>query len=142
MNRRKIDSLICYLLAIANYAKDIHYNFPGASFYGQHLLADRFADNLYDYIDQLKEICLLGHGSQPQHSSWYLRTAVDLIPESVDFRLIKDLMLNALQVIETIEGISKGDENLLGAIAQDIQNNIGLLNIMLGETDEGFSQDV
>ena len=142
MNRSKIDNLICYLLAIANYAKDIHYNCPGASFYGQHLLADRFADNLHDHIDQLKEICLLGHGSQPQHSSWYLRTAADLIPKAVDFKLMRTLMLNCLQDIESITDISKGDENLLGAIAQDIQNNVGLLNIMLGGTDEGFAQNV
>lgn len=133
MDRGKIDNLICYLLAIANYAKDIHYNCGGASFYGQHLLADRFADNLYDYIDQLKEICLLGHGIKPAHSSQYLRKGADLIPEPVEFRLIKDLMLNALQEIETIDNISKGDENLLGAIAQDLQNNVGLINIMEGE---------
>jgi DNA-binding ferritin-like protein len=133
MDRGKIDNLICYLLAIANYAKDIHYNCGGASFYGQHLLADRFVDNLYDYIDQLKEICLLGHGIKPAHSSQYLRRGADLIPETVDFRLIKELMLNALQDIENVEGVSKGDENLLGAIAQDIQNNVGLINIMEGE---------
>lgn len=134
MDRGKIDNLICYLLAIANYAKDIHYHCGGASFYGQHLLADRFVDNLYDYIDQLKEICLLGHGIKPAHSSQYLRRGADLIPESVDFRLIKELMLNALQEVETIDNISKGDENLIGAIAQDIQNNVGLINIMEGKT--------
>lgn len=133
MGRSKIDNLICYLLAIANYAKDIHYNCGGASFYAQHLLADRFVDNLYDYIDQLKEICLLGHGIKPLHSNEYLRRGADLIPEAVEFRLIKDLMLNALQEIETIDNISKGDENLLGAIAQDLQNNVGLINIMEGE---------
>ena len=142
MNRSKIDNLIIYLLAIANYAKDIHYNCPGASFYGQHLLADRFADNLYDYIDQLKEICLLGHGFKTLHSSIYLARAAQMIPKEISFSKMHTLMLNCLQDIESITDISKGDENLLGAIAQDIQNNAGLLNIMLGETDEGFSQDV
>ena len=43
-----------------------------------------------------------------------------------------DLMLNCLQEIEGVEDISKGDENLIGAIAQDVQNNVGLLNIMFG----------
>lgn len=133
MDRGKIDNLICYLLAIANYAKDIHYNCGGESFYGQHLFADRFTDNLYDYIDQLKEICLLGHGFKPLHSNEYLRRGADLIPEAVDFRLMHELMLNCLQEIEGIEGVSKGDENLIGAIAQDLQNNVGLLNIMEGE---------
>lgn len=133
MDRGKIDNLICYLLAIANYAKDIHYNCGGASFYGQHLLADRFTDNLYDYIDQLKEICLLGHGIKPLLSSEYLRRGADLIPGMVKFDFIKSLMLQCLQDIESIEGISKGDENLIGAIAQDLQNNVGLINIMEGE---------
>lgn len=142
MNREQIDNLIIYLLAIANYAKDIHYNCPGASFYGQHLLADRFADNLYDYIDQLKEICLLGHGFKTLHSSIYLARAAEIIPDKIDFQKMRELMINCLQLIEETAGLSKGDENLLGAIAQDIQNNAGLLNIMLGETDEGFSQDV
>ena len=119
MDRGKIDNLICYLLAIANYAKDIHYNCGGESFYGQHLFADRFTDNLQDYIDQLKEICLLGHGFKPLHSNEYLRRGADLI-------------LNCLQEIEGVEDISKGDENLIGAIAQDVQNNVGLLNIMFG----------
>ena len=132
MDRGKIDNLICYLLAIANYAKDIHYRCGGASFYGQHLLADRFVDNLYDYIDQLKEICLLGHAMGPELSSEYLRRAADLIPRKPSFENMRVLMLQCLQDIEVIEGISKGDENLIGAIAQDIQNNVGLLNIMFG----------
>lgn len=133
MDRSKIDNLICYLLAIANYAKDIHYNCGGASFYGQHLLADRFVDNLYDYIDQLKEICLLGHDIKPLSSKEYLKDAADLIPQDISFVLMQSLMLIPMQIIEDTQGISKGDENLLGAIAQDIQNNVGLINIMEGE---------
>ena len=133
MDRGKIDNLICYLLAIANYAKDIHYNCGGASFYGQHLLADRFVDNLYDYIDQLKEICLLGHGIKPLSSKEYLKDAADLIPQDISFVLMQSLMLIPMQIIEDAQGISKGDENLLGAIAQDLQNNVGLINIMEGE---------
>ena len=142
MNRVQIDNLIIYLLAIANYAKDIHYNCTGPNFYGDHLFADRFTDNLYDYIDQLKEICLLGHGKKPLHSGEYLRRAADLLPVNVSFSDMRVLMLNCLQDIENIDSLSKGDENLIGAIAQDIQNNVGLLNIMFGDTDEGFEQDV
>lgn len=142
MNREQIDNLICYLLAIANYAKDIHYRCGGANFYGNHLFADRFTDNLYDYIDQLKEICLLGHGMKTLHSRIYLARAAQIIPDKIDFQKMRELMLNCLQLIEETAGLSKGDENLIGAIAQDIQNNVGLLNIMFGDTDEGFEQDV
>lgn len=135
MDRNKIDSLIVYLLAIANYAKDIHYNCSGPNFYGQHLFADRFTENLYEYIDQLKEICLLGHGLKPLHSSEYLLNASQIIPEGAEFKNMFQLMMQCLSTIETIENVSKGDENLIGAIAQDIQNNVGLLNIMFGGAD-------
>lgn len=120
-------------MAITNYAKDIHYNCTGANFYGNHLFADRFTDKMDEYIDLLKEVCLLGHGFKTLHSSIYLARAVQIIPQGADFKIIRDVMLNCLQEIETIDGISKGDENLIGAIAQDIQNNVGLINIMLGD---------
>lgn len=134
MNREQIDNLIIYLLAIANYAKDIHYNCTGPNFYGNHLFADRFTDNIYQYIDQLKEVCLLGHNLKPLHSSEYLKLASNEVPEDANFKNMRILMLTTLTMIEEITDISKGDENLIGAIAQDIQNNVGLINIMLGDT--------
>lgn len=133
MNRNSIDSLISYLLAIVNYAKDIHYNCVGENFYSNHLLADRFTNNIYEYIDQLKEVCLIGHQLKPKHSSEYLDNAALLIPQLVDFMQMRDLMIKTLALIETITGVSKGDENLIGAIAQDIQNNVALINIMFGD---------
>lgn len=133
MNRNNFDSLIIHLLAIANFAKDIHYNCIGANFYGNHLLADRFIENIYEYIDQIKEVCLLGHQIKPKKSSEYLKEAAQIIPLEIDFKLMRELMLNTLNVIESIVNISKGDENVLGEIAQDIQNNVGLLNIMFGD---------
>lgn len=133
MNRQFIDDLITYLLAIANYAKDIHYNCSGPNFYGDHLFADRFVEGIYEYIDQLKEVCLLGHNFKPLHSSEYLKRASEIIPAGADFKAIRTLMVDTLVVIENIRGVSRGDENLIGAIAQDVQNNVGLLNIMFGD---------
>ena len=130
MNREDIDNLIVNLLAISNYAKDIHYNCSGANFYGNHLFADRIGENLADYIDQLKEICLLGHQLKPLGSSVYLVRASKVIPPSISFGTMRKLLIDTLALIEQIQGISKGDENLIGAIAQDIQNNVGLINVM------------
>lgn len=130
MNRENIDNLIVHLMAISNYAKDIHYNCKGSNFYGNHLFADRIAENLSEYIDQLKEICLLGHNLKPYSSKVYLAEAINLIPDGADFRAIKKLMIDTLSGIEQIKDIAKGDENVIGAIAQDIQNNVGLINIM------------
>ena len=96
-------------------------------------MADRFADNIYKYIDQIKEVCLIGHQLKPKKSSEYLTEAAKIIPLVIGFRQMRELMINTLNVIETIVNISKGDENVLGEIAQDIQNNVGLLNIMFGD---------
>lgn len=133
MNRTEIDKLIVNLLGIYNTAKDIHYSCSGPNFYGNHLLSDRIAENLNDYIDQLKEICLLGRGYEPLKSYDYLIRVVDVIPHTSDFGSIKGLMENTLLMIEKLTELSKADENLVGAIAQDIQNNLGLLNIMEGK---------
>lgn len=132
MNRDKIDNLIVYLMAIDNYAKDIHYTCEGPNFYGDHLFADRFTDDMSEYIDQLKEICLLGHNIKTLPSNEYLRRASEIIPDDADFISMRSLMIDTLAHIESIVNISKGDENLIGAIAQDVQNNVGLLNIMFG----------
>lgn len=135
MNRQNIDDLITLLTAIENYAKDIHYNCCGESFYGQHLFADKCAEKIKDYVDQLKEVCLLGHKIKPLSSLIYLRRASDKIPFDPSFRFLRDLMNDALNQIEYITNIAKADENLLGTIAQDIQNNVGLINIMLGDIE-------
>lgn len=131
MDRTKIDSLIIYLLAISNYAKDIHYNCGGKNFYGNHLFADRIQDSISEFIDQLKEVCLLGHSIKPLHSSEYLTKASKIIPIEINFNEMKGLIINTLELIEAINNASKGDDNLIGNIAQDLQNNLGLINIML-----------
>lgn len=135
MNKQDFDNLIIHLLAIANYAKDIHYNCSGPNFYGDHLFADRFIGDIYEYIDQIKEICLLGHNKKPLHSSEYLKQAGEIVPAGADFKSMRVLMIDTLIIIENLRELSKGDENLLGAIAQDIQNNVGLINIMFGNTE-------
>lgn len=135
MNKQDFDNLIIHLLAIANYAKDIHYNCSGPNFYGDHLFADRFIGDIYEYIDQIKEICLLGHNKKPLHSSEYLKQASEIVPAGADFKSMRVLMIDTLIIIENLRELSKGDENLLGAIAQDIQNNVGLINIMFGDTE-------
>lgn len=135
MNRQDIDILITQLMAIENYAKDIHYNCSGTDFYGKHLFADRCAENMSDYIDQLKEVCLLGCGIKPLPSILYLRRASDLVPSGASFKMLREIMIDTLVNIDNLKELKKGD-NLLGTIAQDIQNNVGLLNIMFREVEE------
>ena len=133
MKREQIDNLIVYLVAVASTAKDIHYTCSGNDFYGKHLFADKIYDNINEYIDRLKEVCLLGHKYAPLNAREYYKEAIPEIPYNADFESIRDLMIKVLALIEQINGVSKGDENLLGAIAEDIQNNVGLINIMYGD---------
>lgn len=42
-------------------------------------------------------------------------------------------MLNTLTHIEGMDGMTTGEENLIGNIAQDIQNNLGLVNLQVKE---------
>jgi len=133
------NKLILYLLAVANFAKDIHYSCHGESFYGKHLFADRIQENLYKYIDQIKEICLLGNDIEPLSSIEYLRKAADIIPvknpndDKVNFKEMQNLMIETLGLIDNMENMTKGEENLIGNIAQDIQNNLGLINLQVKE---------
>lgn len=129
MYKKQINNLIIALLIIANYAKDIHYNCPGTAFYGNHLFVDKISENMYEYIDQLKEICLLGRGIKPLNSSEYLEEAYSKIPEAISFENMRGILADTLNFIEELQDLSRGEENLIGDIAQDVQNSIGLLNI-------------
>lgn len=137
MKREDIDNLIVYLLAIANYAKDIHYNCSGPNFYGNHLFADTFVEDIYKHIDDLKEICLLGHGFQPLDAADYLQDVITVIPKGVyDFRIMRDLMIEAITVLNKIDNTWEGDADLLGNIGKNIQHKVGLINIMFGNARE------
>lgn len=138
-----INKLICYLIAIQQYAKDIHYTVHGEAFYGKHLFADRIADAQADddimstYIDQMKEVCVLGHGFHTLPSVEYLQGAIELIPAVADkndkqnFLNMQTLLTDCLAFIDELEGLTRGDENLIGAIAQDLQNNLGLIYLQV-----------
>lgn len=129
-----INKLICYLIAIQNFAKDIHYSCYGEAFYGKHLFADRLQEDLYDYVDQIKEICLLGEEISPLPSGEYLKGAAEIIPlryednDQQNFILMQNLLVECLSLIESFENLTKGEENLIGNIAQDLQQRLGLVN--------------
>ena len=128
----EINKLIEYLLAIANYSKDIHYRSKGSAFYSEHLLADRISENIYDYIDSIKEVFFLAADKEPLKSSEYLKKASELIPEIKDdkqsFKSLSVLIVTTLQHIEELKDLTKGEENLIGNIAENLQTSLGLIN--------------
>lgn len=133
--REQIDNLIVVLIAIDNFSKDIHYTAHGEAFYAKHLLVDKF--NFDESIDLLKECCLLGHDERPLASVEYLQRAINLlaIPEEnndkKNFETLNDLINRALQQIADMQNLSKADENVIGGIAQDLQQYRGLINLQI-----------
>ena len=131
-----VNKLISYLVAIQNYAKDIHYNCKGEAFYSKHLLVDRIQDGLYDYIDQLKEVYFLGNNILPLPSGEYLAKAMNLLPpveadDKRNFEHIKALIEDCLthtqkMLLET--GTPRAEVSLVDGIAQDLEGKLGLVN--------------
>lgn len=131
-----INKLIEYLLAIANFSKDIHYSAKGESFYSKHLLADRISENIYDYIDSIKEIFFLAADKEPLASGEYLSRATSLIPvitsdDKKNFELMSNLLVSALEHIESITDLTRGESSLIDAIAQDLQQSLALVNFQI-----------
>ena len=131
--------LICYLIAIANKKKDIHYSCKGDAFYGKHLLADRIQDGMYDFIDQIKETCLLGNDIQPLPSGEYLAKAMSLLPalnndDKKNFESIQKLLTDCLVLMQEMlkePDTPRAEVSLVDGIAQDLQQKLGLINLQV-----------
>lgn len=131
-----VNKLISYLVAIANFAKDIHYTCRGEAFYSKHLLADRIQDGLSDFIDQLKEVYFLGNNILPLPSGEYLAMAMSLLPpveadDKKNFEHIKTLIEDCLTHTQKMlqeKDTPRAEVSLVDGIAQDLQGKLGLVN--------------
>jgi len=135
MTRNDIDNIIVALIVIKEFSKDIHYTSHGEAFYAKHLLADKF--NFDEAIDLLKECCLLGNGDRPLISAEYLQKAINQLPvpeeknDKKNFEILDDYLYKTLNAIDEIQDLSKADENVIGGIAQDLQQYKGLVNLQV-----------
>lgn len=131
----QINQLIVYLLVISNFSKDVHYTAHGDAFYSKHLLVDKF--ETAEYIDMLKEACLLGKGVRPLPAKNYLKEASYLlaVPEEnndkQNFETLQNYIENTLDFINNMGNLTKADENVIGDIAQDLQQYRGLINLQV-----------
>ena len=131
-----INKLICYLVAIQNFAKDIHYSCAGDAFYGKHLLADRIYDRLDGFIDGIKETCLLGNDILPLPSGEYLAMAMNLLPaleqdDKKNFEAMQKLLIDCLVLMQEmlqVKDTPRAEVSLIDGIAQDLQQKLGLVN--------------
>ena len=132
-----MNNLISLLITIQEFSKDIHYTCHGESFFGKHLLVDKF--DFSDSIDLIKECCLLGRGLRPLSSKEYLTNASNnLVAPKEDndkenFLTLQKYIQEALHQIQALTDLTKADENVIGGIAQDLQQYYGLLNLQVEE---------
>lgn len=129
----QINKLIVLLMTIQNFAKDIHYNCKGESFYSKHILCDRISKDISNYIDSIKELFFLAADEEPLSSKEYLKGASELVPiisseDDKSFKALAVLLVNTLQHIEGFKDLTKGEDNLIGAIAENLQVSLGLVN--------------
>lgn len=133
--REQINNLIISLIVIKEFSKDIHYTAHGEAFYAKHLLVDKFEWD--DYIDLLKECSLLGNDIRPLSAKDYLKKVSDYLlnPREKDdkgnFNILIGMLNSTLNLIDEMQDLSKADENLVGAIAQDLKQYKGLLNLQV-----------
>lgn len=133
--REQFDSLIITLIAIENFSKDIHYTAHGEAFYSKHIFVDKF--NFNEDIDLLKECCLLGNGDRPKAAMFYLEQAAKLLIEPKEnndknnFIYLSSLIEKTLEIINNMQGLTKADENVIGGIAQNLQQYKGLINLQV-----------
>ena len=83
-------------------------------------------------------MCLLGNDVSPLLSGEYLSRATSLIPLLEDkdlqnFVSLGKIIVETLALIDNMDKLTQGEANLMGAIAQDLQNSLGLLNLQVKE---------
>lgn len=133
--REQIDSLIVILIVIKEFSKDIHYTCHGEAFYAKHIFMDKF--DFDEHLDMLKECCLLGNDERPKSSKFYLNAAQQLLAEprenddKANFKVLYDYIEKALEAINSFKDLTKADENVIGGIAQDLQQYKGLINLQV-----------
>ena len=127
--------ILVYLLAIEKTAKGIHYLCKGSNFWADHLLADKIADGLDDFMDEIQEIYYLGKEENAPQPAQVLASAGAMVPELTedieeDFRKLEKMMLACIDEIETASNLTAttcGDNDLLGRIGSDIQQKHGFV---------------
>lgn len=133
-----VTKLISICMAIRGYAKDIHYSAQGKNMYGEHIFADVVESPDNDILDELKEVCFLGRNYRVPESSNLMQESIKYYPaktndDNQNWSYLRSLIAQAMFIIEQIsQQATAGESNIIGAIAQELQKNIGLINLRLG----------
>lgn len=138
------EKLLSMLYAIKLGSSDVHYWVSGESFWGKHKFADyiRYGEDeddhvLSDFIDDINEVCFLGAGLDAPYSKDIISAALEYIPVKTPdqkqmFVNLHNLIYKTLALIEDImPGASAGEANLLGNVAQELQQRYGLIGRLI-----------
>lgn len=139
-----MEELLVYLTAVAGLAKDLHYTLAGKSFYGNHLLMDRIYDDIYDFVDEIKENYFMYQGLDvPSSKNIFERTAAILENIETTGQKMSSLLEFMRDIIYLCDQYANedrydcGDNDLLGRIASKMKNNVGLLRRVVEAAGEG-----
>lgn len=141
----KFHFLISYLIALQANAKDFHYN---CETFGEHLFADVVEDNLYDYIDQIKENVFLGSKMLPRSAAEYLVAASHMImpmrgTDAQNLELLMEFIGTGQDIVNNMEGTTRGQNALLDEIAGHLDKAFGLAFLQFRKYDpEGVQEGV
>ena len=129
-----IQRLLVILYSIRFYAKDIHYNAKGASFWSDHLMADEIFDGIDDFIDQINENLFLGTENPSPHSKDVVALVYDALPPVATditqcWKNLYGLIVEGLARITSIkEEFDDAALNaLIDSIADDLAKKKGLI---------------
>lgn len=135
-----MEELIVNLELIRITAKQLHYSEKGECFYGNHLLMDRIASDMYDFEDSIIESIIMAEtGEPPILSDIYSTIASKTIktPSKTD---LLGLIKQSIYLIEEKANKDRfqGDFDLLGRISNNLRQSFALLNRVLitGESSE------
>ena len=122
--------LLCQLKAISEFAYDIHYSAKGKNFYSDHIFSERLAD--VDVQDDFIETMYLGESEDaPSSADINVQVAkiTPLIEEDTmqNFKALREMIVDALMMIEKYDYKTIAEEDLLGSVAHILQRNNGLL---------------
>lgn len=135
-----MEELIVNLELIRITAKQLHYSEKGECFYGNHLLMDKIASDMYDFEDSIIESIIMAEtGEPPILSDIYSTIASKTIKNPSKTDLLA-LIKQSIYLVE--EKASKdrfqGDFDLLGRISNNLRQSFSLLSrvLMTGESNK------
>ena len=138
--------LISYLIALANFAKDIHYNCKS---FGTHLFVDDVIyDDLYEYTDTIRESVIMAAHQLPRSSQQYLMAASAMIPpiNREDMKANLDMLMGLIEfgslLVSGFEGATRGQNALLDDIAGHLDKANGLTFMLMRKFGEPVQESV